>query len=287
MQHTRRAIEGLIEDYAPWRMAERVKGLLLPSMRLRATPAASDAGLPLGCSKAGGWPDLPSCMDWPVLPTLRPLDFLLQVDLADLPDQRAEASLPRRGLLSFFSPGLGLDFPASADPRETRVFYDEGEGARLCRMSPPLGGEPSFAPCALTCALEWSLPVEREPWFRLLDLPWPWDPRLPPPEEVKRYDALLSRLAEVYGWDMEPVHRLFGYPDPIAGDGGGGSMQVQCHRAFALSSTLIDWRLLLQLDADDRFGRLAQRMGRLFFWIRQDDLVARRFNRVLLIRQAV
>ncbi len=53
-------------------------------------------------------------------------------------------------------------------------------------------------------------------------------------------------------------------------------------RAAALADGASSWRLLLQLDTDDRLGWMWGDVGRLFYLIRQDDLAAGEFTRCWL-----
>jgi len=50
-------------------------------------------------------------------------------------------------------------------------------------------------------------------------------------------------------------------------------------RAKALAAGATDWVLLLQLDSDDAAKIMWGDAGMLYFWIRRDDLAARRFDR--------
>ncbi len=81
------------------------------------------------------------------------------------------------------------------------------------------------------------------------------------------------------------IHKLLGYPNPIQ-----GGMQLQCQLAFhglytglgtdfkdprrdELEKGASDWQLLLQIDSDEKnTGMMWGDVGRLYFWIRKDDL---------------
>ena len=93
--------------------------LFRPLLRGEAKPAVGFTLEPSddrpGGSKLGGTPDLPAGFDWPVNTnpdnyhpeaTGRPLDFLLQLDLADVAPHAAAAdlgdALPTTGRLVFF-----------------------------------------------------------------------------------------------------------------------------------------------------------------------------------------
>ncbi|HLP69389.1 MAG TPA: DUF1963 domain-containing protein [Rhizobium sp.] len=80
-----------------------LRQLVMPTVSLTEIDEA-EAGK-IGLSRIGGGPDLPEGMDWPRNASGFYLNFLAQIDLADLPE-RAEV-LPEAGLLSFFT---GTDY---------------------------------------------------------------------------------------------------------------------------------------------------------------------------------
>jgi uncharacterized protein YwqG len=58
------------------------------------------------------------------------------------------------------------------------------------------------------------------------------------------------------------------------------------HPSFAsIASGAQRWKLLLQLDSDENTGMTWGDGGRLYFWIRQEDLKLRNFDDVWLILQ--
>lgn len=71
-----------------------------PCLRFR-TLQPNKKKLPLGSSRMGGNPDLPIGISWPISQG-RPLDFLLQLNLSELPRKLVEDALPERGWLYFF-----------------------------------------------------------------------------------------------------------------------------------------------------------------------------------------
>lgn len=97
-------------------------------------------------------------------------------------------------------------------------------------------------------------------------------------------------LLEALGEDEAPKHRLLGHPDVVQGD-----MQLACEDlAAGLDAVLPDgtpeaqtrrrnaaaWLLLLQVDSDGPSGMGWGDVGMLYYWIRSEDLAARRFDRV-------
>jgi uncharacterized protein (TIGR02996 family) len=75
-----------------------------PAVAVFATPDAEpdpDSRFALGASKFGGRPDLPRGTEWPRC-EVAPLEFLGQLDLAEVSRTVAGRALPATGLLSFF-----------------------------------------------------------------------------------------------------------------------------------------------------------------------------------------
>lgn len=70
----------------------------------------------VGASRVGGLPDLLEDVAWPLTSDQEPMDFALQINLADLP-KGPHWPLPATGLLSIF---VGLDEPAT--DVEHRIF---------------------------------------------------------------------------------------------------------------------------------------------------------------------
>jgi uncharacterized protein YwqG len=95
----------------------------------------------------------------------------------------------------------------------------------------------------------------------------------------------------------EPIHRMFGWSDLIQ-----NPMQLECQlashgiyvgnpegyrdpRVEPLRAGAADWLLLLQVDTDEAVGWMWGDLGRIYFWITEQDLRAGRFENVWLIFQ--
>lgn len=117
---------------------DALRRIALPILTL--TEAGESNFERLGQSRVAGGPDLPEDVEWPRDRSGRHLNFLAQIDLADLPDRYDD--VPANGLLSFFSgtdltDGTVLYTPAgtflvshdlSEDAEETAIA-----GARMVR----------------------------------------------------------------------------------------------------------------------------------------------------------
>jgi uncharacterized protein YwqG len=111
-------------------------------------------------------------------------------------------------------------------------------------------------------------------------------------EDEEVYDNFLESYA-----GSETEHQLLGLPRPIQGE-----MELECQlvtnglytgdasgykdpRRKTLEPGAIDWTLLLQVDSDDNAGMMWGDLGRLYFWVRRQDLASRNFDKVWTILQ--
>jgi uncharacterized protein YwqG len=238
-----------------------------------------------GRSHLGGAPDLPAGFEWPHGRD-DDLAFLAQVALDEVAALDLSLPLPASGLLLLFYDlerrpnGLRPD-----DGVGTRVVHVEGE----LEPAPPERAALPELPLALSG--EVTLPGESAglPASLALDA-----------DELDPWQRLRERLAELQGLEVEDravdwhaLHRLLGHPDTT--DEG---MQLDAQlvsngidlntgeryfdpRAAELEPGADDWRLLFQLSSDGELDlSLGYPPGRLFVWIRQEDLVEGRFDRI-------
>jgi len=104
-------------------------GVLLPWLRPRVGfSRRAEADAPIGASRIGGGPDVPAGFTWPTHKG-RPLDFLLQINLADVQGLQCGLDLPAQGVLSFFydtdTQPWGYD-PADRGGHGVRLFDADG-----------------------------------------------------------------------------------------------------------------------------------------------------------------
>lgn len=262
---------------------EPLRSLVRPALRLVATP--SQAGAPIGQSRIGGSPDLPPELAWPVHQG-KPLAFLAQLDLAELRRTLPHSPLPPDGYLWFFH---GADQPWGFDPKDagsSLVLYRPGAPSLERRADPadlPDGGR--FNPCAIRVEAYDDLPD--------LDEHHPLDPGLSEAQE-EQYLAVRDYLSS---GGAGPSHKVLGYAQPIQ-----GPMELECElvthglycgdptgyadpRAKELEKNRQQWRLLFQLDSDEAAAMMWGDVGRVYFWIRDEDLRQHRFERTWTILQ--
>jgi uncharacterized protein YwqG len=126
---------------------------LKPSIRLLPSPGSKP---PIGGTRAGGRPDLPDGVEWPVTEeTGEPMPFILQVNLADAAPFDVEGVLPKTGLLSFFF------FTEDEDSGEDGIvlYFPELTGLKKqARWPKDLPEETRYRDVPLAARVEWTLP---------------------------------------------------------------------------------------------------------------------------------
>lgn len=255
-----------------------------------------------GTSKFGGSPDLPEDFTWPVFAPpgqkAHPLTFLVQIDCEQIFALDVDGLLPRTGRLYFFYDTQSQ--PDGCDPAHRGscyVYYDHSDPSTLIPFPAPddLPDQCIFPAIPLHFESTPNLPGEE-----LLPLYMGED-------FVQRYHGKkLIDLRASLGITPARLCKLLGYPDAIQ-----GNMLTQCEqiagRGLSPKDTLhdltpeqqkqlqedaMDWMLLFQLDSlcvnsrhCKNFSLSFGRDGRLFIYIRRQDLALQRFDRCWCILQ--
>ena len=244
----------------------------------------------VGRSRLGGLPLLPPQYDWPRSKN-RPLDFLLQIDLGDTKDLDDSGALPTSGLLTFF---YDLDNqPWGYDPNELDGFrVDLVLSDTLIPTELP-SREFALPEHVLTFKSTVTFPHFGSRAYDLLER----EAKLTSQESDNYFEFLEVFEKQSYSSEPVPLHRLLGHSANIQGDmqleaqlvtNGlycGGPSGYSDLRAKELESGVDDWLLLLQLDSDQSADFMWGDAGMLYYWIRFEDLVSRRFNRTWMTLQ--
>lgn len=275
----------LIEESGLERIADPIRNAALLSNRMITSPVDA-AGVPTGRSRIGGRPDLPQGAKWPTYQG-KPLSFIAQVRLEEVPWK--PAALPTQGLLSFFYDAA--DQPWGSDPQEAgqwRVLY-HAEADTLERGHLPDGVKQvkEFNALAVDFSIQTTLPGWNALVLRRMGFA---------ENETERYIALTERVAE-HNAPGYPVHRFLGNPDQVQGE-----MQLKCQlvthgidcgdpsgyqdpRRTELEPGAAGWTLLLQIDSEDETEMIWGNFGSIYFWIHEEDLRKRDFEKVWVILQ--
>ena len=235
-----------------------------------------------GASKMGGVPDLPAGMEWPRRSDGVALTFIAQINFAEVHPFDLDGKLPERGMLWFFydcsDEGMPWGFD-SADADGWQVHY--AETADLEPVEAPEDLEVTFSAAGITFASGIDLLSTDSDLCDDLELP---------DEEMDDYfDWMDEREGE--------CNKLLGHSDNIQ-----GGMELECEyvtngiycgdpsgyekaKALGLDKNAARWSLLMQVESNEDLGMMWGDMGRLYLWITDEDLKARRFEKSWLILQ--
>ncbi|MBL8679622.1 MAG: DUF1963 domain-containing protein [Myxococcales bacterium] len=223
---------------------EKILAAQLPSVRWLAEARKKD-DLPLGASKLGGRPDLPTAATWPNA-NGRAMEHVATIDLASLP---AIEGVPKRsGRLLFFIDAKNLLGDDKGAGPASAVLHVSA-GAEVTRVKAPKGTQ-TFKPSSLAPVVEMTIPAFNSHACVALALG----------KKFERYLELLHAWPRADG----EIHRSFGHGD------------VE-HESDEPEPTL-----LLQVDSYSHGNIMWGDAGKLFWWITPADLKASRFERAVL-----
>ena len=205
--------------------------------------------------------------------------FLAQLDLVELARFSIKLELPSSGWLLFFYSAEQPWGTTHEDAGGWSVLYAV-PGDRVVRSAPPQNLKLfpevglQFESCR-TAADPWSC------WYDRSNL-----------TVEERFE--INEITEAY---VNENSQIGGHPSVIQ-----EPMEVGCE--LLLSRSLMgdadgfvtshtkqedakaqEWRLLLQLESCDEADMMWGDNGKLYFWIRREDLVSRRFDRVWMMKQ--
>ena len=265
------------------RLLKDIDTLAKPSIRLYTT-LVEEATLPIGTSKVGGLPDLPPNLSWPEFDDL-PQSFIAQIRLPEVQPYDIEGALPTIGMLWFFYDAKQETYGDDPQNRGAwQILFQAGDLTNLKRTPAPttLPDESRFQASSIRFASE--ITLSQVPQMEIANYDWS-------DEELQKYEDLIFHLTPP---DQRAFcHRLLGNPDLIQDD-----MRLQCQlishgitdegdpRAQELEKGAMDWRLLFQVDTDERIGMRWSSTGMLYYWITSTHLQARRFDTAWLVMQA-
>jgi len=242
---------------------------------------AVETEIKVGQSKIGGQPDLPKNQTWFKENNGKSLSFLAQINLSETRQFDKSNQLPPSGLLYFFysaeQEAWGFD---PKDKDKFKVFYFNGDIADIVRTEfpPDLPEHSRYKSCKLNFGSSVSVPNwESEVVNEILSS-----------EEQDAYVELTV--------DGE-ITKLLGHSDNIQ-----GTMEDECQlvtnglycgdpsgyndpRAVDLKKDADKWILLFQIDSIDKAGMMWGDVGRVYFWIKKEDLEKKDFNKSWFVLQ--
>ena len=241
-----------------------------------------EQAIALGQSKIGGCPDLPKNIDWFKFND-RSMAFLAQINLSEVTQYDLAHELPSNGILYFFH-DLDAEGFDKEDKDRFKVFYFEGDTSELERKSKPIDigvdRKDSYQPSYFSSAklsFEASLDVK---------------------ETLMEYygrEIVRSVFDEDFTdsyiefFEGKKITKLLGHPNIIQ-----NPMEADCEMALREKSSLTgnkiisdeerkqsyeDWKLLFQLDSIEELDFLWVDLGKIYFWIKEEDLKNKNFEK--------
>lgn len=278
----------------------KIEPLLKNAIRLNLT-SISENKIGVGKSKIGGKPDLPSEQNWVFetnneiviekkyfffnkktqIEITKPLSFVAQINLSEIQNYDIENLLPKKGMLYFFytaeQNAWGFDI---SDKNKFKVLFYDGDLSNLKSREFPesLENFGKFKCCELSFESEISLPCSDNEIYTILN--------------EKENDLIFDELL-----NEENINKLLGHSDIIQNE-----MEMECElvtngiycgdpsgyenpKAKELEPNAKDWQLLFQIDSNDDAEMMWGDCGRLYFWIKNEDLKNKIFDNCWVILQ--
>lgn len=264
--------------------ADTTVALAQPAVVLRpdANPVGDRAG-----SWLGGLPTLPSQVTWPASEG-QALAFIAQVACGHLPVSVVEQGFPAHGALCFFYDATAAPWKRGTEASHEAVVYvsDPADG-RIPEWPDGLPEDARYDIRYLSVHETITLPPIDSPAVRALRLT---------EDQSNAYQQLVGVTAGEDGWASRFL--VGGYPDQIQEDMTGEcaliSLKAWDRESTGRGSTgrpnlreqARHWRLLLQVPTIETVGIMWGDAGCLYYWIHEDDLKARRFDRVCVCLQS-
>lgn len=281
-------IEEKLKSAGLHKASKLVCSLANDCIRLQTT-SVKEEEIKIGETKIGGCPDLPDDVQWPTLHG-KLLPFLAQINLAEFNRFADQKDLPKSGWIYFFYE-FDVDHYGH-DPKEKdswRVLHVACPPEKLSRRRPSGVDEKEdmvYGSCRVS-------------FYKAVSVPG-WDivrwnvPGLKDADRNK-YDQFLDTLLQ--SDPCEEKHQIFGFPVEVQGDMRGEceiySRGLDYDKVRKLKQSEIKdiqqnaerWGLLFQLDSDDKANMMWGDCGRLYFWVRGEDLPNHNFENIWMILQ--
>lgn len=276
-----------IYEYGLKRVEGQILSLLKPEIKINRLSSSKE--IKYGISKIGGYPDIPCDYKWPFKNEV-PLSFIMQIALADLKNITLDIKLPTDGMMFFFYDSKSQ--PWGFDPKDKgswEIVYVENihNNADYNNEMFSIKGLEIYNESKLMFEERFGLPSWESVEVDRLELT---------KEEVYNYIELQSVFDQLnYGEDWKI--KIGGYPNQIQGE-----MQLECElvsngiycgdssgymnpRREELEKNAYEWRLLLQINSNEKQGMMWGDEGNLFFWIKEGDLENLLFDKSWLVLQ--
>lgn len=272
-------IEKIFNAFQLNQYLDAIKPLVKPKIDLALTPT-DETEFDTPTSKIGGQPHLTRDQEWPKNELGKSLSFIAQLNFEEVSTFDTSGLLPKEGLLSFFycadQETWGFD---PKDGQRFKVIYTD-KLSELVKQDFPadLESHSIFQPNLLSFASSLSLPTWQDDSIEGLI-------------QDKDSDNYMEASS---GSD----NQILGYANCVQ-----GTMELECQlvtnglycgdatgyedeKRTALEAGKNDWILLLQIDSEeDKAAMMWGDCGRIYFWIKKQDLANKHFDKTWCILQ--
>ncbi|WP_107785368.1 YwqG family protein [Campylobacter concisus] len=245
------------------------------------TQAKNDDDIAVGASKFGGSPDLPDGLSWPSNEN-GALSFVAQINFAEASKFDIDSLLPKSGMLYlFYDRNLRVWGYDPANKKGFAVIFSEVAKDQLARQNMDSGNF-TFGARSLSFRNELNLPSLQSsivPFSKISEAEWEAYHEVIEPSWQAKENKLLGHSDNVQdGMELECELVANGLS---CGDGSA----YHHPRIAEFEKNSAQWQLLLQIDSDDEGDMDWDGEGRVYLWIKRDDLAVRDFSKTWLVLQ--
>ena len=265
-------VAALIRKHELERVEDKILASAQQAVYLKCGAAVKGTGA-IGATRIGGVPDLPKGFAWPRHDN-KPLAFLAQLRLADFLRLADIEGMPTDGLISFFAP-YDAQKTWTIDKGGSQVLY-AANMKDLVQLTEPvdLHVDAQLDLCGLSLRPIISLPH----WESEVFATWMLDA-----DERDHYMDLLE-TNDALNKTGVPRHQYLGHGSYLQ------SNALALARGAAAEAGVVagkseSWRMILQLDDDDKAGLSWSGSGRLHVFVPEKDLSNARFERAWMVVQ--
>jgi uncharacterized protein YwqG len=250
---------------------------LKPEIRL-TIQNVPESEIPIGQTKIGGRPDLPKEIEWPKQNNGKHLAFLAQINLNEV--DNIELTLPDQGIIYFFySEDQEFWGYSKENANDFRVMHSintkELERREIPTTLTTLKNG-MYQPCKVEYTNSYSLPNWEHEFvseqFKDMDN----DPYIDISSSGEYITKLGGHSINVQGtmeYECEMVDRGYDWNS------------VPPSEKDHIKESQYRWQLLFQLDSENEAQMMWGDVGKLYFWIKEEDLKSRRFDKTWLMLQ--
>lgn len=270
-------IDKLFKAYKLDKYLEAVKPLIRPKIELELQPQEEEL-FGVGESKVGGQPDLSGSNDWPKNENGKEMSFIAQINCSDLSNYDESKLFPQTGLISFFycADQEAWGFDPKDKNRFKVLFFEDIDKLNKIDFPENLEDDSRFNANKIDFDASLSLPTWDNDLIELDD------------NDSDNYSEATEGVEnQIYGW-ANNIQNTMELECQLVTNGlyCGDTTGYEDPRRKELEKNKADWIPLLQIGSEtEKTKMMWGDSGRIFYWIRKEDLANRSFDKAWCILQ--